>query len=170
MSNVHLHPSPYIINIQFFSCPLCQWWVNWQTFLATVLTAAFKTAGLICLAKYRVRLMLRCPLWQGTDCIWSEPHLLTDVAQIHFMGSLFPYCIKPSVTLTSLSAWLGLDFTNIMLTDKLYLLTNFSNELRHVQMSISVEAIVCILAFHERKSDFHLWAHADCVQFIESIQ
>lgn len=80
---------------------------------------------------------------------------LTDVAQIHFTGSLFPYCIKPSVTLTSLSAWLGLDLTNIILTDKLYLLTNFSNELRRVQMSISVEAFVCILAFYERKSDLY---------------
>lgn len=164
MSNVHLHPSPYLTNIQFSSCPLCQWWVNWHTFLTTVLTAAFKTA------------------LQSTESVWCQgvhfDKVQTTSRQSHtyslmlhrYISQVLSYCIKLSVTLISLSAWLGLDLTNIMLTDKLYLLTNFSNELRPVQMSISVEAFVCILAFHEKKSDFHLWTHADCVHSIESIQ
>lgn len=68
--------------------PLCHCTGNglmeWHSlhFLTIVLTAALDTAGSIRLAKYRVLLMAGCSVWQCTDLILSELHLLTDTAQI----------------------------------------------------------------------------------------
>lgn len=96
-------------------------WQFWHS-LTTFLTAAFDTVESICLAKYRVRLILVCLHCLCTDLIHSGLHLLTNVALASFTGSLS--FLNASSHLVCL---LGSGETLLISTYNSYLVINFSS-------------------------------------------